>query len=98
MEVYGNELIDYVDKPEDLDKKILDYFDIAQNFIGVNPITTNAGLGTSKLPRTDIFQVATQKIHDDGGKIINESRKDSKGNSTLDEMEIHFLILMRHCL
>ena len=78
-------LINYVDKPEDVDKKILDYFDIAQNFIGVNTITTNAGLGTSKLPRTDIFQVAAQKIHNDGGNIINEKRRDSKGNSILDE-------------
>src|SRR4029079_5721905 len=84
-EVYGDQAINYVDKPEDSDKKNLDYFDIAQNFIGVNTITTNAGLGTSKLPRTDIFQVAAQKIHNDGGNIINESRKDSKGNSIVDE-------------
>ena len=42
-EVYGDQVINYVDKPEDMDKKILDYFDIAQNFIGVNAITTSAG-------------------------------------------------------
>ena len=60
-EVYGNQAINYVDKPEDLDKKIFDYYDIAQNFIGVNTITTNAGLGSFKLPRTDVFQIADSK-------------------------------------
>ena len=84
-EVYGDQAINYVDKPEDLDKKLFDYFDIAQNFIGVNTITTNAGLGTSKLPRTDVFQVAAQEIHNEHGNIINEERKDSKGNVILDE-------------
>ena len=84
-EVYGDQGINYVDKSKDLDKKLFDYFDIAQNFIGVNTVTTNTGLGSYKLPRTDVFQLAAQKIHTDGGNIINEERKDSKGNSILDE-------------
>jgi choline dehydrogenase-like flavoprotein len=84
-EVYGDQANNYVDKPEDLDKKLFDYFDIAQNFVGVNTITTNTGLGTFKLPRTDVFQVAAQEIYNDGGNIINQERKDSKGNVILDE-------------
>lgn len=57
-EVYRQDAENYVDDPANVDNKALDYFDIAQNFIGVNTITTTAGLGKFKLARTKVFQNA----------------------------------------
>jgi choline dehydrogenase-like flavoprotein len=51
----------YVDAPADINKEI-DYFDIASNFIGTNTITTTAGLGKFKLPRSRAFQDTAQNI------------------------------------
>ena len=84
-EVYGEQARNYVEKPEDLDKKNLDYFDIAQEFIGVNAITTNASLSRFKLHKSDVFQHAAQKIQNNFGNIINEQRNDSDGNPLFDE-------------
>ena len=81
----ANKLRNYVEKPEDLDKKNLDYFDIAQEFIGVNAITTNASLSRFKLHKSDVFQHAAQKIQNNFGNIINEQRNDSDGNPLFDE-------------
>ncbi|TLX90299.1 MAG: hypothetical protein E6K94_07700 [Thaumarchaeota archaeon] len=86
-EVYDANAINYVEKEEDIDKKSLDYFDIAQNFIGVNTITTNASMGKFKLPRTHAFQDAAQKISDQSGNIINDPRKDAGGKTIPDENE-----------
>ena len=73
-DVYGGDSLNYVDDPARVDDKALDYFDIAQNFIGVNTITTTAGLGKFKLARTKVFQNAAVSIKDNSSgnyDIIN---------------------------
>ena len=75
-DVYGGDSLNYVDDPTRVDDKALDYFDIAQNFIGVNTITTTAGLGKFKLARTKVFQNAAVSIKDNSSgnyEIINTS-------------------------
>ncbi len=58
-DIYGEEAAkDYVDTPAEADLKQFDYFDIAEQFIGVNKITTTAALGKFKLLRTKAFQDA----------------------------------------
>ena len=85
QEVYGEQASNYIENSEDIDKKILDYFDVAQQFIGVNAITTNASLSRFKLHKSDVFQESAQKIQNKLGNIINEQRIDSEGNPLFDQ-------------
>ena len=84
-EVYGEQASNYVENPQDIDKKSIDYFDIAQQFIGVNTITTNASMSRYKLHKSDVFQQTAQKIQNDLGNIINEQRNDFDGNPLFDQ-------------
>jgi hypothetical protein len=60
--IYGpDDALSYVDNPADIENKI-DYLDVASNFIGTNTITTTAGLGKFKLPRSRAFQDAANNI------------------------------------
>jgi len=61
-EVYGAAASNYIEDPANINTASLDYFDIARNFIGVNKITTNAGLGSNKLEKTKEFQDAGQQL------------------------------------
>jgi choline dehydrogenase-like flavoprotein len=74
-EVYDSVAANYVDNPAQINDP-LDYFDIAANFIGVNKISTTAGLGKFKLPRSRSFQDAAQKIKLSRDNILNTTKKD----------------------
>jgi len=47
------------------------YYDRAETFIGVNTITTTAGLGKFKLRRTQVFQDAVKEINDKNHNVID---------------------------
>ena len=86
QEVYGPDAAKYVDKPGDVTNADLDYFKIAENFIGVSNITTTSSVGRFELDRAKIFQHAAQKLANDGiVDIMNEPRKDSNGNPILED-------------
>jgi choline dehydrogenase-like flavoprotein len=87
-DIYGKEEAkNFVENPVDADKKIFDYFDIAENYIGVNRITTTDGLGKFKLPRARIFQNAANLISKTYHNIINDPKKDGIGN-TLPDLDL----------
>jgi len=50
------------------------YYDIAEKFIGVNTITTTAGLGKFKLRRGQVFQDAVKTINDKVHNVIDTNR------------------------
>lgn len=84
-DIYGEEEAkNFVENPVDADKKIFDYFDLAENYIGVNRITTTDGLGKFKLPRARIFQNAANLINKTYHNIINDPKKDGNGNTLAD--------------
>jgi choline dehydrogenase-like flavoprotein len=86
QEVYGPDAARYVDKPGDVTNADLDYFKIAENFIGVSNITTTSSLGRFELDRAKVFQDAAQKLANEGAvDIINDPRKDSNGNPILKD-------------
>ena len=66
-------------------KKLEDYFDIAKAFIGVNKITTNAGLSGNKLEKTKIFQEAGQALIDEGYQNIVNTKID--GGKTVGDFD-----------
>lgn len=57
-------------------KKLEDYFDIARAFIGVNKITTNAGLSENRLEKSKVFQEAGQELIDEGDQSIVNVRSE----------------------
>jgi choline dehydrogenase-like flavoprotein len=59
------------------------YFEKAENFIGVNSITTTAGLGKFKLRRGQIFQEAAYKM--DANSIANAVKTNPDGSPILDQ-------------
>jgi cholesterol oxidase len=61
----------YENWPTEVDGKpsLEQYFDVAENFIGVNSIITTAGLGKFKLRRGQVFQDAATQIG--GNSIMN---------------------------
>jgi choline dehydrogenase-like flavoprotein len=77
QEIYGTDADKFADSL-DVDKKTLDYFDIAEKFIGVNTITTTAALGNYKLLRTKVFQNAAKAINSPTHKLTNEQNLDAK--------------------
>jgi choline dehydrogenase-like flavoprotein len=68
-DVYGNDGKLYANNSPDIgtvvdvDTPIIDYFDIARNFIGVNKITTNAGITKNKLDKTKAFDEAGNDLN-----------------------------------
>ena len=71
-DIYGVDAEKFVEDFVDIDNKVFDYFDITEKFIGVNTITTTAGLGKFKLPRTKAFQNAAKVINSSTHKLMNE--------------------------
>jgi choline dehydrogenase-like flavoprotein len=60
-------------------KKLEDYFDRVLQFLVVNRITTNAGLGKNLLEKTKAFQDAGQALIDGGNTdIVNVKNEDGK--------------------
>lgn len=76
--LYANNSLDF-DKSVDIDTEIIDYFDIARNFIGVNKITTNSSLTKNKLEKTKVFQEAGQDLLVNGDTSIINTKKDDNG-------------------
>lgn len=76
----------YRDWPTQSDgKKLEDYFDIAKAFIGVNKITTNAGLSGNKLEKTKAFQEAGQALIDEGYQNIVNTK--IEGGKTVGDFD-----------
>ena len=75
----------YLDWPTENDghSSLSEYFDMAESFLGVNFITTTAGLGTYILPRTRVFQTAANSINNKHRIGIINNKKDS-GELNLD--------------
>ncbi len=81
----------YRDWPTQSDgKKLEDYFDIAKAFIGVNKITTNAGLSGNKLEKTKVFQEAGQALIDEGYQNIVNTK--IEGGKTVGDFDIDLSI------
>ncbi len=57
QDIYGKDADRFTEDSTDIDKKIFDYFDIAEKFIGVNTITTTAGLGNSNFQEPKHFKM-----------------------------------------
>jgi choline dehydrogenase-like flavoprotein len=84
QEVYGPDAARYVDKPSDVTNADLDYFKIAENFIGVSNITTTSSLGRFELDRAKVFQDTTQELSEEGVvDIMNDPRTDTNGQPIL---------------
>jgi cholesterol oxidase len=56
------------------------YFSIAEEFLGVNTITTNSALSNPafKLPKSKVFQDAAKRINKNSPQILNISNLDAK--------------------
>lgn len=81
----------YRDWPTQSDgKKLDDYFDIAKTFIGVNKITTNAGLSGNKLEKTKVFQEAGQALIDEGFQQIVNTK--IEGGKTVGDFDVDLSI------
>ena len=77
-EVYGEEAArELLRGPLLVEEKTLDYFDIAENFIGVNKITTTAALGRFKLGKSRVFQQAAADIDLSAGDLMNPGDLDA---------------------
>src|SRR5262249_9172584 len=61
-----------------------EFFDRSESFIGVNNITTTAGLGGFKLSRSRVFQEAANSIYISKKNILNDLKRDSNRNLVLD--------------
>ena len=85
-DIYGNKDADLnYENQSDIDsKQLFDYFDIAPNFICVNTITTTAGMGKFKLPRTKVFQDTARIINKSYHNLLNTIKTDYKGNLNLN--------------
>ena len=53
-----------------------EFYPLAEEFIGVSPITTTTGFGGTPLPKTKVFQDAAKQIG--GSKILNPTDLDAK--------------------
>jgi choline dehydrogenase-like flavoprotein len=76
----------YMDWPTEKDghASLSQYFDMAESFLGVNFITTTEALGTYKLQRTKVFQIAANSIYNKYRNGIVNNKKDSSGELDLD--------------
>ena len=73
MDIYN---LDYYPKETEEvnnENRKLNYFNIAENFLGINSITTTAGLGKYKLSRHQVFQDAAKLISSKYNNIIINS-------------------------
>src|SRR5215204_5850428 len=70
--VYENWPTEYDGVGPSLDK----FYSLAENFIGVNPVTTTSGLGSEPLPKAKVFQNAVKQIG--ASKISNLSDLNAK--------------------
>lgn len=70
------------------------YFDLAENFIGVNKITTIAGISNQKLERSLVFQTAAKnaKNNDPNSNIINENDEYDLNLSITDIPDVSTLL------
>lgn len=75
----------YMNWPTEKDghASLSEYFDMAESFLGVNFITTTAGLGNYILPRTRVFQTTANSINNKQRTGIVSNKKDS-GELKLD--------------
>jgi choline dehydrogenase-like flavoprotein len=75
----------YENWPTEVDGKpsLGQYFGVAEKFIGVNSITTTAGLGKFKLRRGQAFQEAAYKM--DANSIANTVKTNPDGSPILDQ-------------
>ena len=86
-DVYGtDDASRYVDNPADINNQDIDYFKIAENFIGVSKITTTASLGRFKLDRAKVFQNAVSAITDPENKIKISNSNDLDANLSITEV------------
>jgi choline dehydrogenase-like flavoprotein len=77
-EVYGEEAArGYFEDLSSSNEKTLDYFDVAENFLGVNKITTTAALGRFKLGKSRVFQQAATDIDLSAGDLMNPGDLDA---------------------
>ena len=83
----------YVDNPADINNQDLDYFKIAENFIGVSKITTTASLGRFKLNRAKVFQDAVFTITDPENKIEISNSNDLDVNLSITEVPFNSFML-----
>src|SRR5215217_8486517 len=60
-----------------------EYFEMSNKFIGINSITTTAGIGKFKLPQAKVFQEAANKM--DTNSIANIVKRNSDGSPMLDQ-------------
>jgi len=62
-----------------------EYYPMAEQFIGVNPVTTSSAFSTppTKLAKSRVFQDAAKRIADSNGNIMNIKR-DKDGNPITD--------------
>jgi len=78
-DVYGDDGKLYANNSPDIgtvvevDTPIIDYFDIARNFIGVNKITTNAGVTKNKLDKTKAFDEAGTDLNKEDPNFVVEN-------------------------
>jgi choline dehydrogenase-like flavoprotein len=78
-EVYGDTAAkEWFDDLSSAEYETLDYFDIAENFIGVNKITTTAALGKFKLAKTKVFQEAAEQVDISAGDLMNKGSLDAE--------------------
>ena len=70
--VYGN----WPTEHDGIGPRLDEFYDLAKKFIGVNPITTTAGLGSYALAKAKVFQDAAREIG--GSRILNLNDLDAK--------------------
>lgn len=78
-EVYGETVgREYLGELASANDKTLDYFDIAENFLGVNKITTTTVLGRFKLGKSSVFQRAATEVNLVAGDLMNPGNLDAE--------------------
>jgi len=91
--VYGTDATRYVDDPNDVNNQDLDYFTIAENFIGISKITTTSSLGRFKLDRAKVFQNAVSTITDPENKIEVSNSRDLDARLSITEVPFNSFAL-----
>jgi len=93
QDVYGTDASRYVDDPNDVNNQDLDYFTIAENFIGISKITTTSSLGRFKLDRAKVFQNAVSTITDPENKIEVSNSHDLDARLSITEVPFNSFAL-----
>src|SRR5215213_1897596 len=93
QDVYGTDASRYVDEPSDINNQDLDYFKIAENFIGISKITTTSSLGRFKLDRAKVFQNAVSTITDPENKIEVSNSHDLDARLSITEVPFNSFAL-----